>query len=152
MGQKTISSRYGLSYFVKNEKIRFGLVGVVNTVVDFSVLLSLVVILGIPSVIANIFSTSCALIISYLLNKSAVFGNKDANDYRKIVLFVIVTLTSLWGIQTVVIVGVGGFISGLVPQMSAVVVLTIAKVIAIAFSLIWNYLWYSRVVFRKKPA
>jgi putative flippase GtrA len=33
-----------------------------------------------------------------------------------------------------------------------VVVLTIAKVIAIAFSLIWNYLWYSRVVFRKKPA
>ena len=126
------------------------MVGIVNTIVDFSVLLTLTTILHLPTVWANIISTTCALIVSYVLNKRAVFGNTDTHNYRQIALFVIVTLSGLWLIQSVIIVYVADWLNIVMGNTYATLALVIAKLVATCASLVWNYIWYSKVVFRKK--
>ena len=127
------------------------MVGIVNTIVDFGIFLSLASLFHVPTILANVISTSCALAVSYLLNKKAVFGNTDTHNYRQISLFIVVTLTGLWLIQSVVIVQVsywlGTTLGGNIPQTWTLVA---AKLVATCVSLVWNYLWYSRVVFPKK--
>lgn len=149
MSQKTKTLRSGASHIWKYEKVRFASVGVINTLVDFVIFLTLAKIIGFPAVIANVFSTSCGLTVSYLLNKKAVFGSTNTNNRQQIAQFVIVTLFGLWVLQAIVITTVGIVLDMLVPQMSAVVVLIFAKAVATLVSLTWNYLWYSRVVFKK---
>lgn len=131
-----------------SEKIRFGAVGSINTAIDFVLLFLFSVVIGIPTIIANIGSTSCALTVSYLLNKKAVFRNTDSHNHRQVILFLVVTLAGLWIVQGVVIA-----ISSPLLQMIGLndaTVLLLAKLIATAFTLVWNYLWYSRVVFRQQ--
>lgn len=133
---------------IRSEKIRFGAVGVVNTAVDFAVLFLLAVGLGIPSMLANIGSTSVALSVSYLLNKKAVFRSTSTNNVRQFALFVAVTLVGLWVVQgSVIVVALEVLQSAGLHEATA---LLVAKLVATCFSFIWNYLWYSRVVFRKK--
>lgn len=128
-----------------SKKIRFGLVGLVNTGVDFSILFILARIIGLPVIVANVISTSCSMTVSYLLNKKAVFGNTDKNNKRQVALFVIVTLTGLWGLQSLIIM----IVSELLRDMfNSDVILLVAKLLATVASLIWNYILYSRVVFR----
>lgn len=146
MGNKSLSWQHGI---LKHEKARFALVGVINTVVDFAIFLTLAKLIGLPAVIANVVSTSCALAVSYLLNKKAVFGNTDANNHRQIMQFILVTLTGLWVLQAIVITVVSGLIGAL---LSSTLLLVVAKAAATVVSLTWNYLWYSRVVFRKGRA
>lgn len=136
------------SRILQYEKVRFAAVGVLNTAVDFVILFSLVTLLGVPSLMANVVSTSAALAVSYLLNKKAVFGNTDAHNPRQMLLFVAVTLSGLWILQGLIIWNVTN-VAGAWLALSAGVTLLVAKAIATLFSLTWNYLWYSRVVFRK---
>ncbi len=133
----------------ESEKIRFIGVGFINTAIDFLVLFVLASILHVPALIANIISTSCALAASYLLNKKAVFKDTDSHNTRQIILFVTVTLTGLWIIQGIVI----AIISPLLVSMASIdapVALLVSKCIATLFSLSWNYIWYSRVVFPRR--
>ncbi len=125
------------------------LVGTLNTVVDFSILFSLVTFLHLPSLLANIISTSVALTVSYLLNKRAVFGNTDTHNPRQVMLFVVITLAGLWILQGVVIETVLHLTHAWLPQHGSAGLLA-AKAIATLFSLSWNYLWYSRVIFKKE--
>lgn len=138
-----------LHHVTQHEKIRFMLVGAVNTLVDFGILFSLVNLAKMPSIIANVISTTVALIVSYGLNKRAVFGNTDAHNPRQVVLFVVVTLSGLWLLQTAVIFVVSGWLQAFLTKN---IVLFIAKIIATLFSLTWNYLWYSRIIFKRKSA
>lgn len=145
---KPVMSNKIISRVLQHEKIRFAAVGGLNTVVDFTILFSLVTLLSISSLVANVVSTSTALVVSYLLNKKAVFGDTDAHNPRQMLLFVIVTLSGLWILQGLVIWSVTN-VADMWLMLSAGATLLIAKVIATLFSLTWNYLWYSRVVFRK---
>ncbi|MDB5176685.1 MAG: sugar translocase [Candidatus Saccharibacteria bacterium] len=137
----------------KFEKIRFILVGGLNTTVDFIILLILASLFSVPVSIANIISTSVALLVSYALNKKVVFGNTDTNNRRQFMLFVAITLFGLWVLQTIIIAFVSTVLSGWLAVVStSALVLTIAKLLATCISLTWNYLWYSKVVFsQKKP-
>ncbi len=152
MGHVTFSLRRTTLGLLSSQKFRFGLVGLVNTATDFALLISLVTLIGLPSILANIISTSGALTVSYMLNKKAVFGNIDNHNRRQIVLFIVVTLTGLWLIQTLVMTGASNWLQVLVGNDHATLILIMAKIIATVISLIWNYLWYSRVVFRKKTS
>lgn len=131
-----------------NEKIRFVLVGFVNTAVDFAVLFVLVGI-GMMPFAANILSTSAALLTSFVLNKKAVFRDTERGNYRQFTLFIVVTLAGIWGLQGLVIVVVNEAAQAWL-HMEGAGVLLAGKVIATFFSLTWNYLWYSRVVFRQR--
>lgn len=131
-----------------NEKIRFALVGVVNTATDFSILFLLTSVFGVATFAANIVSTSIALAVSYLLNKKAVFKNTDSHNYSQIILFIVVTLSGLWILQGIIIWVMLGVLEDQLHLASGVALFG-AKAVATLFSLIWNYLWYSRVVFHQ---
>lgn len=136
-------------YAAKHQLARFILVGIINTVIDFGVLLSLVVFAHISVLVANIISTSIALAVSYLLNKRAVFRDTNMHNVRQISLFLLVTLSGLWLVQGFVI----GAISNLlwaVTSVDGVFALVIAKLVATAVTVMWNYILYSRVVFKDK--
>jgi putative flippase GtrA len=130
-----------------SKKIKFGLVGVINTIVDFSILNILVHFFGFTLIPANIVSTTCAMLTSFTLNKTAVFPEAGRDHIRQLVLFFAVTLTGVWLVQTGVMFGVYQLLDPLVSWPSAIL-LNIAKIVGIGVGLVWNYMWYSRVVFR----
>lgn len=127
----------------KQEKLRFGFVGVINTIVDFGLLFTLRY-LGLPSVTANFVSTSVAFILSFGLNKNVVFRAKGSDIRREVTLFIITTLFGLWVLQTIVITVVD-----LVAPTSSIS-LFVGKVLATIVTICWNYIMYSRVVFKKR--
>lgn len=134
---------------VKNNlgtKLRFGTVGAANTAIDFG-LLFVLRSLGLPIIPANIISTTAAFCFSFFANKKYTFKS-SGNVKRELILFVTVTLFGLWVLQNIVIQLVLLWPLGTTTIPSETNLL-IAKVIATLVSLIWNYMMYSRVVFKK---
>jgi putative flippase GtrA len=130
-------------------KLRFGLIGGLNTLLDFGLLFAFSSILGVPKLFANILSTSVPFVFSFFANKKYTFkSSSKENIVREMVLFTVVTLFGLWVIQGAIIY----FLSPVIVNIgfSQDVSLMISKLIATVFSLIWNYLLYSRVVFTHK--
>lgn len=138
-----------LRRLLRHEKVRFVAVGAINTSIDFIVLFVLANLFSVPTVVANVVSTTTALTVSYLLNKKAVFGDTDTGSAKQVILFVAVTLTGLWVLQGMIIALLAPMLQSVAGKTGA---LFTAKLIATLFSLTWNYLWYSRVVFRKGRA
>ncbi len=132
----------------KRQKASFVAVGAINTILDFGTLFILKS-LGLPAVSANIISTSVAFCFSFFANKKYTFKTTDTNVKREIVLFIIVTLFGLWGLQTIIIHFALGPLesTGMVPSLA----LFLAKMLASVVSLTWNYFWYSRVIFKQNP-
>ena len=131
----------------KNQKVRFGIVGVINTVVDFVVLLCLTLGFGLGTGAANIISSSCALATSYVLNKKAVF--RGSGGPRQLLLFVVVTVVGIWLVQTGVVVYSEQILRSLMGASGQNAwALIAAKIVGTGATFVWNYLWYSRVVFR----
>lgn len=128
------------------EKIKFAIVGGANTALDF-LLLFVFVALGLNSIVANYLSTGLAFIFSFFVNKSFTFKSKGGNVKKQFLLFMVVTLFGLWVIQPIIIAGITGLAQPF--DWNSTVVLFVAKLIATVASLIWNYLFYSRLVFKK---
>ena len=128
------------------EKLRFGIVGVANTAIDFAILFILVG-LGVDKIVANFFSTGVAFIFSFFVNKSFTFKTKGGNVKKQFGLFIVVTIIGLWVIQPLIIAGTSGLFS--TTGWSPSLILLIAKLLASVASLIWNYVFYSRIVFKK---
>ena len=125
---------------------RFVAVGVVNTVLDFGILFGLKSV-GVPVEFANICSTGVAFVFSFFANKKYTFKTTDTNVIREMLLFVIITLTGLWGLQTLIIALTHNPLTQLMGHTD--VALLVAKLLATVASLTWNYLFYSRLVFKK---
>ena len=133
-------------------KLRFGLIGGLNTLLEFGLLFVFSSIFNIPRGFSNIMSTSVAFIFSFFANKKYTFksSESDGNIVKQMVLFTIITLFGLWVIQ-------GLIIHFLTPalistDLSEPLSLLASKLIATIASLIWNYLLYSRVVFTKNSS
>lgn len=129
------------------EKIRFGFVGVANTLIDF-VALSIFVYIGFTVIIANIFSTSIALIFSFFANKNYTFqqGKSTPNKKRQFLTFLAITLFGLWGIQSLIMYLSDIILSPIIGQ--DYIKLYTGKIIATVTSLVWNYIMYRKYVFR----
>lgn len=129
------------------DKIRFVIVGGANTALDFLVLF-LFVNLGVDKIVANYISTTVALVFSFFANKSFTFKNTTKNAKKQFLIFLVVTLAGLWILQPIII-WISSAILG--PYITnEAVLLFVAKLIATVGSLIWNYLLYSRIVFKKE--
>ena len=128
------------------EKIRFGIVGAANTALDF-VLLFILVALGLDKIPANYISTGISFIFSFFVNKSFTFKSKGGNVKKQFALFIAITIIGLWVIQPIIITLVSNALS--TTNWSAPIILFTAKIIATVASLIWNYIFYSRLVFKK---
>lgn len=129
------------------DKLRFALVGGINTVIDFGILFFLVFI-GLDKIPSNFISTSIAFIFSFFANKTFTFKSKGGNAKREFGLFIAVTIFGLWVLQPIVISAASAALASLTVADPAV--LFIAKLAATLVSLIWNYIMYSRFVFNKK--
>ena len=130
----------------KRQLLRFSVVGGINTALDFG-LLFVFKAFGLPVGLANILSTGIAFVFSFFANKKYTFKTSGTNVVREMILFVIVTLFGLWVLQTTVIQLTLPWLTGFVKQQE--LALLVAKLLATVVSLLWNYLLYSRIVFKK---
>lgn len=130
-----------------SQVVRFGIVGSLNTAIDFGLLL-LLTSAGLSPLVANSISSVSAFVFSFVANKKYTFKSTGANLQREIALFVAVTLFGLLVIQNTLIWLLQPVVAslGLDTQTS----LVIAKLVATVASLTWNYVLYSRVVFVKQ--
>ena len=128
-------------------KIRFSLVSSVATVIDFSLLL-FITSFGLGTITANYISSSIAFVFSFFANKKFAFRTPDHHIKREAVLFIIVTLTGIWLLQPLIIWKIEDmFDQSFQPTWLLVI---IAKAIASFVTFIWNYFFYTRLVFKKK--
>lgn len=137
-----------LQSFFKNQKIKFATIGAFNTALDFAILFSLKA-LGINVAFSNIVSTGITFILSFILNKKITFNSTNKTkqeNIKEFLSFTIITLFGLWAIQTLVIYIITSILSNI---LISNITLFIAKIIATIFSLIWNFVLYKKVVFKK---
>ncbi|MBU2523896.1 GtrA family protein [Patescibacteria group bacterium] len=130
-------SARGLRKFVK-----FGLVGVLNTGVDFGIYLSLTrffPFFGSHYVIANTISYSFATLNSFFINKSWTFRDKDGKFLKQYPKFFLIQLLGLVIANIIIHIGVEVF--GLYD--------IIAKVLSIVVTMLWNFFLNQRLVFNK---
>lgn len=128
------------------DKFRFAIVGGANTALDFGILFFLT-FLGMDKIVANYFSTGLSLIFSFFANKSFTFKHKEGNAKKQFALFLVITLIGLWVIQPLIIWGATAALETTITNDTAN--LFVAKLIATFASLIWNYVLYSKIVFKK---
>lgn len=127
---------------------KFGLVGVLNTAIDFGILNFLSTYTGTTEGVKLIpiktVAFSIALINSYFWNKGWVFeGKKKANPVSFAIvsaLGIAINVGTVYVLTT--IIGAPGNVS---PELW----LNIANVGATGLSMVWNYLGYRLVVFKK---
>lgn len=143
MSQPEEMNRPTSSRSASGKPLRFVIVGVANTALDFA-LLFLLTRLGVPLIAANMISTGVALTFSFFLNRSYTFGSSGGAGTQA-VKFVLVTLVGLWILQPIVLVLGMAVLPSLFSQDLA---LLFAKGAATVVSMVWNYLLYDRFVFR----
>jgi putative flippase GtrA len=140
---------------------KFGIVGIVNTLLDFGVFNALTKFAGFGLIQANIVSTTIAMVFSFYANKRVVFKPEGGSVRRQVVAFFLVTafglyviqngiiylLTDIWvGPVNLVVVIVRG--AGIHHLSDGFYINNSAKAVATIASLSWNYIMYKRVVFK----
>jgi len=139
-------------------KFRFFCVGVFNTLLDLSILNTLVFILHFPVWGANFISVSISVSISYFLNHRIVFRHHERPNFLQYVKFMLVTGTSVIVLQTVIIYLTKSLYLSLVNKILGAnshdiqIALNLSKITAVLLGLVWNFLFYSKVVFRNKAS
>lgn len=126
--------------------MRFVVVGLINTALDFGILFVLTR-LGLDALIANIISSTTAFVFSFFANKKYTFQTTDTDIRREMLLFVIVTLSGLWLLQTAVIWLTKPVAVAILQNAS--LGLLASKLVATVASMTWNYILYSKIVFIK---
>jgi len=137
---------------------KFALVGVGNTVLDFTIY-NLLIVVGLMAVAANVVSVTVAMIVSFELNRRFVFSNNSEKRGRQMVMFFVVTGIGLYVLQTLIIATLVNYWAWPLEQVADIaadlgfknsdfVINNGAKAIATTASMVWNYLLYDKLVFK----
>ena len=133
--------------------ILFSLVGIFNTLLDIA-LYTILRTSGLSLVAANIISVSVALVGSYFLNSRLTFKSKEWT-FINFIGFVAVTIFGLWVLQTfaiylitIILKQTPNIYWHLFGSLQKTAKIVVPKLLATGISFIWNYLWYSKVIFR----
>ncbi len=140
---------------------KFGIVGLLNTLIDFVIYNFCLKFLGFGVIPANTISTTIAMVFSFTANRQVVFKPGSGTVKRQAAMFFVVTafglyvlqngvihiLTSSWSVPleagTRVIRGLGIHWFN-----DAFYINNLAKVCGTFVSLTWNYIMYKKVVFK----
>ena len=140
---------------------KFGAVGILNTAIDFGIFNLMFAVFGAGILVANVISTTIAMIFSFFANRHVVFKASDGSAMKQALWFFVVTafglyvlqlgilhlLTSWWTAPLTLVVaiahslGLGHVLSDRFIRNNS------AKAVATVASLIWNYYTYKMVVF-----
>ncbi|MEO8065259.1 MAG: GtrA family protein [Candidatus Doudnabacteria bacterium] len=130
---------------------RFVIIGIINTAIDYGILLILSAITGITGgakiIPLNIISFSVATTNSYFLNRRWAFADQSGEQGKKFSLFLIVSIIGVT-INTSIVTFITSHVSpmfGLPPRAWLIA----AKLVATGVSLIWNFIGYKVIVFKK---
>ncbi|HEY8999614.1 MAG TPA: GtrA family protein [Candidatus Saccharimonadales bacterium] len=139
---------------------KFGAVGVINTLIDFVVLDILHLKFGMELILANLISTTIAMVFSFFANRTLVFKHHSERVAKQMVLFWIVTAFGLYVLQSGIIWFLGHPAHGVLNasvrlvhsagfrDLSAAFITTnVVKLIADLITLVWNYIGYKEFVF-----
>jgi putative flippase GtrA len=141
---------------------KFGVVGALNTVMDFIIYNLLHFKLGWALIQANIVSTTIAMIFSFYMNKKLVFRHHHGSHLKQGIVFFAVTafglyvlqtgtiqlLTEVWTEPLQLLVGATHLINLDHIFSDTFIVNNCAKALGTIISLTWNYVMYKKVVFR----
>lgn len=132
---------------------RFGVVGTLNTAIDFGVLNIISLVTGVTGGLViggvNIPGVTLALANAYFFNKLWVFGHQDGKGIlHDLPKFLLVSGTSIIINSGIVILAT----SYPAVSFNAQTWLNVAKVFATVFSLVWNFLGYKFIVFRSSES
>lgn len=145
----TIAYQLGKKIEIIWQFSKFALVGILNTAIDFGILNILVYLTGITKGPATLFmdaiAFSTAVINSYYWNKRWTFHGAKQGDF---IIFVAVTLIGL-SINASIVFVVSTFVQPRLVDTGAQWI-NVAKVMATAISLFWNFTGYKVIVFRNK--
>lgn len=122
--------------------VRFGIVGVLNTLVDYGLFNLLVGVFGVPPLAANPISVAGGILNSFLWNKHWTFSaGGSARWRREAVTFVLVSLIGL-GLNT------GGlWVLNRLWGSNDLLALNVQKLGASLVSLTWNFVGYRYLTF-----
>lgn len=137
-----------VNFKITPRKIRFSLVSMISTAIDFLILITLTSLFSLPLIGANFISTSTSFIFSFFASKKYAFKTPDHHIKHEAIKFVLVTLSGIWMLQPLLIWQLEPVIRNF--GVKGVSVIIIAKLIASLATFIWNYLFYTRIVFNKK--
>ncbi|NLC43155.1 MAG: GtrA family protein [Clostridiales bacterium] len=87
---------------LKSQIIKFGLVGFLNTAVDFGIFTLLTAVAGLASTISHVISYCCGVLNSYFFNRTWTFKQKNKIHLKEFLKFLLVNLASL-GLSTLVL-------------------------------------------------
>jgi putative flippase GtrA len=128
---------------------RFLLVGAGNTAINFAVLNAAFIFLHSGKVTASILATSCAIIFSFIFNRSFVFRDRD-HPAKKFIRFAAIAVagtlllqTSIYSTCTFILSRQGWITNGIVQ-------INICNLIASLGVMVWNYNGYRLLVFKDK--
>ncbi|MHB1345187.1 MAG: GtrA family protein [Thermoleophilia bacterium] len=123
--------------------VRFGIVGVLNTVVDFGLLNVLYHVVGLPLLVANTISVSAGIVNSFLWNKHWTFSAGGWSQWRReAVVFVGVSFVGL------LINDIGIYALHSLWGETGVLAVNAQKLGASVFSMGWNFVGYRLIAFR----
>ncbi len=131
---------------------KFGLVGVLNTVIDAGILNILIFATGfykgLELAVLNGVSVVIAVVNSYVWNKYWVFeGRGGGRETTQFLEFIVVSV-----LAAVLSSSIIGFMTAYIAPpfgLSAEQWANAAKAVAIVFSFVWNFLGYKFIVFRR---
>ncbi|MBI1838954.1 MAG: GtrA family protein [Candidatus Colwellbacteria bacterium] len=127
-------------------------VGLVNTFVDFAVLNSLIYVTGVESgrylLLLNSISFLVAVANSYFMNKYWTFNADNGGMGVQAYKFLTVSLVGA-AINSGFVYGITTYITPPFESIGPISWVNMAKVVATGASLIWNFLGYKFIVFRK---
>ena len=139
---------------------KFGIVGILNTIIDFCIFNALTKYASFGLIQANLVSTTVAMIFSFVMNKRVVFEDDEGSVVKQAVLFLVVTAFGLYVIQNGIIwlltdvwVGPVHLVVNIVRSAQIHIlsdgfyINNSAKAVATLASLVWNYIMYKKVVF-----
>lgn len=148
-----------LRSLLKDQRVRFALAGCTNTALDFITLNILVFVLGLATLTANIASVFVGITISYFLNHFFVFRYPGKASWIRFGEFFLVTGFSslvlqsviIWGFETLFQTSFGRSLLFIGTEAEkAFVAINIAKLVAVLVGLVWNFIMYRFIVFRRR--
>ena len=117
-----------------NRFLRFAIIGMIGTLVDFGLLIVFKEVFGFPTLRANILSYSAGIVNNFILNRLWTFSEaREKHVMLQLTQFVVVSLIGL-GLNTLIVIS----LEDLMP-FSDMGYIT-AKIIATGFVLLWNFI------------